>query len=273
MQTPVDANGVDETDRAAASPNDPDLGQQEVLKRVERYQPFSASIAMPFYYTSNVALVRNGEKGDFLEAPIAGVTFAPRITRTFFADVTIQDQQFYYDKYDSFDFGSFDIRAGFTWLLPQVHNLILRAEYDYNRLNSKDSFDTFFDDHSIFLSAELPFRIDRAQQISLGADTSLSFAADHDQPQRNDFDVYLGYNLNVTRSFSIDAVGRVFIRDYHEGDRTDVSELLALSANWRVTKWFSASFISTFASSQSNHSVFDYEVANVGGAVGFTAKF
>lgn len=268
-----DENGVDATDHATQSPNDTDLGEQEILKRVEKYQPFTASVAMPFYYTSNVALVRRGEKSDFLIAPIGGFTFAPRITKTFFGEISLQDQQFIYDKYDQFDFGSFDLRAGLTYFLPQVHNLVLRAQYDYNRLTSRHSFDNLFSDHSLFLSAELPFRLDRAQQISLGADASLSFAADPDPPQRDEFDVYLGYNVNVTRSLAVSAVGRIFIRDYHEGDRTDVSELLALSANWRVTKWFTASFISTFASSQSNHSVFNYDVANVGGAVGFTARF
>lgn len=264
---------MDETDRAAATPNDPDLGEQEILKRVERYQPFTASVAIPFYYTSNVALVRSGERGDFVEAPIAGFTYAPRITRTFFGEVSIEDQQFYYNKYDEFNFGSFDIRVGVAYYLPQVHNLILRAEYDYNRLTLSDSFDSFFQDHSIFLSAELPFRIGRAQQFSLGADAHLSFAADPDRPQRTEFDLYAGYNVNISRSFSLDAVGRLFIREYYEGDRTDVSELLAFSANWRVTRWFSASFVSTFAWSQSNKSVFDYDVANVGGAIAFTLKF
>ncbi|MGI8432380.1 MAG: hypothetical protein ACR2II_01400, partial [Chthoniobacterales bacterium] len=34
------ANGVDQN-YAAASPNDPDLGEQAILKRVEAYQPFT----------------------------------------------------------------------------------------------------------------------------------------------------------------------------------------------------------------------------------------
>jgi hypothetical protein len=269
----IDRNGVDTTDHAAQSPNDTDLGEQEILKRVEQYQPFTAGLAMPFYYTSNVALTRRGEKGDFLIAPIAGFTYAPRITKTFFGELTIQDQQFVYNKYSEFDFGSFDIRAGLTYILPQAHGLVLHAQYDYNRLNHRQTFDDFFSDHSIFLSAELPFRLDRAQQISIGVDTSLSFAADPDLPQRNEFDVYAGYNLNVSRSFAIDAVGRVFVRDYHAGDRTDVSEVLAVSANWHVNKWFTASAISTFAWSESNHDVFSYNVANVGGTVGFTVRF
>jgi hypothetical protein len=269
----ADVNGVDQTDHSAQTPNDADLGEQEILKRVERYQPFTASVAIPFYYTTNVALVRRGEKGDFLEAPTAAFTYAPRITRTFFAEISVQDQQFYYNRYSDFDFGSFDARVGLAYYLPQLHNLVLRAQYDYNRLNLADSFDEFFSDHSFYLGAELPFRIGRAQQLSFGADATLSFAADPDRPQRNEFDVYVGYNVNISRSFSLAGVGRVFVRDYEEGDRTDVSELLAVSANWRVAKWLTASAISTFAWSQSNHDVFDYEVANIGGAVAFTVRF
>src|SRR3954467_14423396 len=58
-------NGVD-NGRAVGTENDADVGEQEILKRVERYEPFSVSIATPFSYTSNVALVRNGEQSDVI---------------------------------------------------------------------------------------------------------------------------------------------------------------------------------------------------------------
>jgi hypothetical protein len=70
-----------------------------------------------------------------------------------------------------------------------MHNLILRAEYDYNRLTFSNSFSSFFDNHSLFLSAELPFRFGRAQQVSLGADTNVSLGASPPAPQRDEFDV------------------------------------------------------------------------------------
>src|ERR1700730_10169653 len=53
-----DENGVD-NERAVESPNDAYIGEQEILKRVQRYEPFTASVATPFYYTSNVALARS----------------------------------------------------------------------------------------------------------------------------------------------------------------------------------------------------------------------
>jgi len=150
---------------------------------------------------------------------------------------------------------------------------MLRAEYGYNRLTSSNSFNEFFSNHSIFLGAELPFRIGRAQQFSLGADTNISLHADPAPPRRHEFDIYAGYAVNLTRSLTIGAVGRIFVRDYENIDRTDVSEVFALTANYRITKCFSASAASTLAWSQSSMSAFDYKVANLGGALSLSFKF
>jgi hypothetical protein len=269
----VSPSGVQEGE-AAASPNDADLGEQGILKRVEEYQPFTASVAAPFYYTSNVALTHRGVRGDFLVAPAAGVFYEPRITRTLYGFIDVRQQLFYYNRYNGFDFGSFDAEAGLIYSLPQFHNLILRGEYDFNRLTFSDRvLDEFFSNHSLIASAELPFRFGRAAQLSLGADVNISVAADHESPRRNDYGVFLGYSVFLTRSLSLDSVGRVVVRDYYHGDRTDVSEILALSANYRLTSWWTASVISSFAASQSNHSVFSYNVANVGGVIALSAKF
>jgi len=265
-------NGVD-NGRAVESENDADIGEQEILKRIERYEPFTVSVATPIYYTSNVALVRNGEQSDTILAPAAGMTYAPRFAQTLFGSFTIQRQEFYYDKFSALNFGSFDLRAGLSTILPRAHNLILRAEYDYNLLTFTNSFNDFFSNHSIFLSAELPFRFGRAQQLSLGADTNVSLSASPSAPQRDEFDFYVGYAVSLTRSLSLGAVSRIFVRDYRSVDRTDVSEVLALTANYQFNKYFSAGAATTLAWSRSNKSVFDYDVANIGGVVSLTFRF
>jgi hypothetical protein len=261
-------------DHAVAAPNDADIGEQQILKRNEKYEPFTVSIGTPIFYTSNVALTRSGEVGDLIEAPVAAIYYQPRITKTLYGLVDIRQQFFYYDTYSGFDFGSLDVEAGLNYFLPQFHNLILRGEYDFNRLTSSgSSFDEFYENHSIILSAELPFHFSRAEQASLGVNANISVAADHQPPRRNDYETYAVYSLHLTRALSIDAVGRVVVRDYYQNDRTDLSEILSCTANYRLTNWWTVSAISSLANSNSNHSVFDYSVANVGGAVAFTAKF
>ena len=258
---------------ADASPNDPDLGEQAILKRQEHYQAFTVSVATPIFYTSNVALTRTGEESDLLFAPYAGITYAPRLTRTLYATFSLEQQQFYYDRFDELDFGSFNARAGLIYQLPELRDLVLRAEYFFNRLTASNSFDEFFSNHALVLSAELPFRIGRAQQVSFGTNAHISLYADPEQPGRHDFDVFVAYSVALTRSLNLTAVGRLALREYTDSDRTDVSEILALNATYRFTKWLSASATATYAANQSNQSVFEYDVANVGAVVSLSYKF
>lgn len=263
-----------EDGHAASSPNDADIGEQEILKRTTEYQPLTLSLGSPIFYTSNVALTRSGEKSDVVIAPVVGASYDPQITRTLYGHVGAWEQIFYYGKYTGFNFGSLDAQAGLNYFLPQFHNLILRGWYDFNRLTSDDRLgDEFFSNHALIFNAELPFRFSRAQQLSVGVDTNISVGADHQSPRRNDYEGYLGYSVNLTRAFSINAVSRIVARDYHQNGRTDVSEILSATASYYLTNWCSISAISSFAHSDSNKDVFDYDVANVGGAIALTAKF
>jgi hypothetical protein len=266
----------------AAAPGDAELGEQQILKRVEEYQPFTISAGAPFYWTSNVALTRSGEQSDFVVAPAAAAFYEPRITNTLYGLIDVREQLFYYDRFDNFNFGSFDVEVGFRYLVPQWHNLLLRVEYDYNRLTEKNSFAAFFQNHAFIIDAAVPFRFGRAQTLTLGAYANISVAAEESgQPpninaisaQRSDYGAYLGYTANLTRSFFISALGTLVVRQYYDGGRDDISEILALTANYRVNKYLTVSAVSTLAASQSNQSVFDYEVANLGGAVALQVKF
>jgi hypothetical protein len=266
------ANGVNQ-DYAAASPNDPDLGVQQILKRVEKYEPFTFDIGAPFYFTTNVALADRGEQGDVLVAPGIGITWAPKITRTFYGEVAMRQQFFFYGRFKDLNFASFNTSAGVSYYVPKLQNLSLHARYNYNRLTDTDQFDEFFVNHSIELSAEVPIRFGRSQQVTIGAVAEFSLYAHPEPPRRNDYQVFVGYALNVSRSFSLDAVARLALRDYFEGGRLDVSETLSLSANYRVREFLTLSALTTFSANQSNKSGFDYEVFNIGGAIQFAWKF
>jgi hypothetical protein len=268
----IAATGVDQG-YAAASPNDSDLGEQAILKRVEKYEPFTIETGVPIYYTSNVAVVDRGRVSDVIVAPVIGITYAPRLQKTLYGEFTLRQQFFYYQDFSSFNFASFDALAGLVYFAPKLHNLTFRANLDYNRLTGTDTFDDFFSNVALGLSAELPIPIGRAQQISLGAEADVSLYATPDPPQRNDFGVYAGYAVNLSRNFSLNAAGRVVVRPYDTGGRTDVSEIIALSANYRVRDWLVLSAINTYVANQSNQSVFDYEVFNIGGGVTLSWKF
>jgi hypothetical protein len=269
----ISPTGVDDG-HAAASPNDADLGTQEILKRAEEYRPFTVALAAPFFYTSNVMLTRDDEVSDFLVTPAVGLFYQPRLTRTLYGLIDVHQQFFYYNRLNRFDFGSFDAQAGLTYYLPQLHNLVLYGRYDFNRLTFSDRIeDDFFSSHSINLGAEIPFQFGRAQQVSVGGNVNVDFAADRETPRRNDYEAFIGYSVHVSRWFSLDTAARVAVRDYYGDDRTDVAWVLAAGANYRLTKWWTASAISTFAANRSNQSIFDYNVVNLGGAISLSFGF
>jgi hypothetical protein len=249
------------------------LGEQQILRRTETYQPFVASVSVPMYWTSNVALTNSGEQSDLIISPVAAVAYQPRIAKDVTAYISVRDQQFYYDRLTEFDFGSFDVEVGITYTVPQFYNLILHAGYDYNRLTKKNSFDDFFSNHIFVVSAELPLRISRAQQMSFGIDTNISMGATPEGPRRHDFDGYVGYSVQLTRALVLGASGRIVLHDYVQGDRLDVSEMVALNATYSITKLINVSALASFGANQSNHSVFDYEVGNGGGAISFSIRF
>ena len=259
---------------AVESPNDPDIGQQEILKRVTQYNPWVVALATPVFYTSNVALTNSGEVSDVVFAPVAAFFYEPQLAKTLYGHIGAREQVFYYGKYTTFDFASLDCEAGLSYFMPQFHNLILRGWYDFNRLTQGDQLGAeFFSNHAVILNAELPFHLSRAQQFSIGADTNLSVGADHQSPRRNDYEGYLGYSVDLTRFFSLHAVGRVVARDYHQNGRTDVSEIISATATYRVNDWIWISAISSFAHSDSNQDVFDYDVGNGGGVLELSLRF
>jgi hypothetical protein len=262
-----------EDGHVVTSPNDADLGEQQILKRTEAYQPFTASVAVPFYWTSNVALTNQGEQSDFLVSPVAAIAYQPRFTKNLSGVIGVREQLFYYDRLTSFDFGSFDVDVGLTYTVPQIHNLVLHAGYDYNRLTKKNSFESFFSNHIFAVSAEMVFPLNRAQQLSTGIDSNISMDAVPQGPRRHDFGGYVGYSAQVARSVLVGASVRLVVHDYVQTDRVDLSEIVALNATYTLNRLISASAIASFAANQSNHSVFDYQVGNLGGSVAFSIRF
>ena len=255
------------------SPNDTDIGEQQFLRPSETYQPFTASVAIPIYWTSNVALTNKGEQGDVLTSPVAAVAYQPRITNNLSGYAGVREQLFYYKRLHDFDFGSFDAEVGLTYTVPQFYHLILHLGYDYNRLTKKDSFDDFFSNHMLVLNGEVPIRINRAQQLSIGVSANVSMTAVPEKPRRDDFDGYFVYSVQLTRALVLAASGRVSVHDYILTDRVDVTELVALNATFSVTDFLSVNALASFAANQSNHSVFDYEVGDLGGTASVFIRF
>ena len=236
----------------AAAPGDADLGEQQILKRVEDYQPFTISAGAPFYWTSNVALTRSGEQSDFVVAPAAAAFYEPRITSTLYGLIDVREQLFYYDRFDNFNFGSFDVEAGFRYLMPQWHNLLLRVEDRLQPADREKQLCSFLskprlhhrrvDSVSIWARSNAHSgRRFEYQHGSRGIWTAAKHQRDLSPAKRL---CSLSWVFGGSHSFLFhQRRGSLVVRQYYEGGRDDVSEILALTANYRVNKYLTLSAV------------------------------
>ena len=140
----------------------------------------------------------------------------------------MRQQFFYYQDFTSFNFASFDAIAGLVYYVPKLHNLALRANIDYNRLTGTDNFDDFFSNLGLVLNAEVPFRIGRAQQISVRRDANISLYATRNRRGAMISASTWATRSTLSRNFSLNAADTLVVRPYDSGGRTDVSEILRL---------------------------------------------
>jgi hypothetical protein len=83
------ALSTEEQEYAPYSENNADLGTQRILQKIEEHKAWTVQLGLPIYYTSNVALVRNGEQSDAVFTPGMGVTYQPRITKTLYGEFSL----------------------------------------------------------------------------------------------------------------------------------------------------------------------------------------
>src|SRR5581483_6382294 len=111
-------------------------------------------------------------------------------------------------------------------------------------------------------------------QLAFGASATISMRSIPETPRRNDYEGYIGYTLVLTRALTVNAAGRLVVRDYyHQNSRVDFNEIGAVTATYNFNRFISATALGTVAANQSNQSIFDYKVANVGGAFSLAVKF
>jgi len=270
----ADANGVVDG-RALSTPNDPDMGDQKVLGHATTDQPWNISASIPFYYTSNAALVRSNASNDFIFAPKVSLSYQPRLAGELFLTLNADEQNFVYARHDDLNFASFDGQAGLSYYLPQVNNLVLRALYDYEFLtDAMERESGTFSSHGVTFNIELPLALGQNQRFAIGLDSRIGLATHPDRSQRNELNPYLDYSLALSRSVTLEAYADFWLRRYqNDGSRREGGGSAALGASYHFSNWLTGSVLGSFAANRSNESFYNYNVANLGGTVTFAIKF
>lgn len=256
------------TGLAPSSPGDNDLGEQVILKRQSKNTPFIFTLDTSINYTSNIALVNRGARGDAFFLAQAALSYQYKLRDNIIFDLGVSEGVFRYNKYTAFDFNSFNIGAGATYVFKGI---AFSARYNYNQLTNSD-FYPFFTQNSITLSGQKTIPLNSAVFTYFGATARINFNSPT-ITQRDEYNLYFGGRAALSRSFTLDAFYRGGWFNYNNVNRNDFNQTLAASLRYSPRPWIAATASASFGWNLSNISVFSYRVGNAGLDLGLVIKF
>jgi hypothetical protein len=255
--------GLD-TEQAVETPGDFDLGEQLLLKRKERQKPYYVFGSSSIYHTENVALVKEGKQADLYFLGQVGASYRPRITDTLYGEATVNQAMFRYDEFSEMDFDSFNAGGGLTWVMTDLWDIMLFTRYNYNRLTyaranpDGPGGSEFYVNHSVESGLQKIFVISKAHAWYIGHTSTIS-AAEPDPPERDEFAIYTGYTVDLTRSLNLHGIYSFAYVPYAEIDRNDLDQAFTLTLNYRIADWISLSTGVSYLLTNSDNEALNYE--------------
>ncbi|HOV90295.1 MAG TPA: hypothetical protein PKW07_06235 [Syntrophorhabdaceae bacterium] len=257
---------------APPTPGEDAMGQQVILKRKAKYQPFSAFGNIGWNWTSNVALTKDNPQDDNYFLTTTGISYQPIIHPNLLGEITAMYQWFRYDRFTDMNFDSFNTGAGLTYVIPELDQLAISARYNYNRLTDGNARGEYYRNNSITLGLFKMFPLARAHYIYAAYSSQFGFS-DPKVYQRDYHSLVSGYYLDITSKWSFEGSLRISYIPYAENGREDYNESVTLVIGYKPKPWININFSALAAFNQSNQSVFEYNMVNISPNISVKIKF
>lgn len=257
---------------APSSPGDDDLGIQLLLKEERELKFWTIYGSAMGTYTTNAPLIREPQLDDAFLTGTIGVQYSRPLTPQLSITAGISEQWIRYEEFSFLDFDAFTGNIGLGYYEPRLWDLSFYLRYGYDRLSTATLSSAFFQNHTITLGAQRFVPLTRAHYFYFGAEAEWGWGIPS-QPQRDEYVIYGGYNVNLSRWIA----GQVFFRggiyEYNFIDRTDYNQTVGLALAWRMNDYMTLSAQLTHNLNRSNRAVFDYGALNVGGGLQASFQF
>lgn len=268
------AGGVaDFPDLGGTAEVDDAFGAQVIMKDQPRVRPFTAFAEVAAFFTNNVGLVKRATERDGFLIASAGAAGSRALAGALRLDAGVRTSVYRYAEYRELDFQSVDGTVGLAWTPSKLRGAEVLLRYTFTDLTTAEHRSEFFKNHAVSLGVQKAFAISRAQALYGGAQAQWSWA-DPREAGRDEYSVFAGYRLQVTRSVDADVSYRYARFVYREADgRQDDNHSFSLTTRYVPQEWLSLSATGFAAFNRSNREQFDYDVLNAGGAVQGTVRF
>ncbi|WP_075089541.1 hypothetical protein [Verrucomicrobium spinosum] len=264
----------EENDYAPATPGDDDLGQQLILKRNEKVQPFRAWFDTAAYWTDNAANVSQGEIEDWFLTGGVNLAWQQRLRGRYYGDVYLGQRIYRYDELDALDYEDGQVSAGFLVLLPEVMNSIFHVHYGYQRITQGIDDDPIYQAHTLRVGLQKTFLINRLNSLYVNATAALALDTEPDILARHEYSTSVGYNLKITRELAFSLSYRLSYFDYYNlQGREDWYHNWGAGLTWQPCDFVELTASYNFGLNRSNLDVFEYEAQLAGPSVSLKVKF
>ncbi len=249
-------------------PQREEYGPLEVLYNARPAPMFTMQAFSGAYYTTNAALVPNHEIDDwYFQQGLSFNWSKPFYQSTLIPHFSLYQAWFEYTKTGQEgieNFSAMDVDLGLTYVLKKLGNIVLTADYVYERLADLPLGDEIFHEDHLIFGLNKAFHISRTHVAFVQgfADLSLSTAPVVDE--RNEYGFNAGYSIDLTPEIQTTLSYRYALYDYTQGPRVDNNQTFALSIVWRVRPAIFLQLGANYVLNNSNLRAFDYHVFNGG---------
>lgn len=257
---------------APSSPADPDLGEQLLLTRQERYRPFSVGAGYATTWTSNAFYTPDSPSSDVFMSAFASAIVLPHLGGNFFFEGAASFTGYRYFRNPVLDFNSLNASAGIIKIFREFADVGLYARYEYTYLFGT-SGDNLLQEHSLVTGVRKTFQFSRANALFLSAEADFVVGGDPGFALAHDFSLFGAHQIDWTRYIQTSLFYQMNVLAFLENDRADVRNSFGLSVAYKPLQWVSISASSWLGWNASNQSEFDYFVGNIGGGITASINF
>ncbi len=260
------------------SPGDSDLGDQLLLFEEPPYNPFNVGASFTITHTNNVLLVDVNANDDRYVTYEGFVNYNPKFHNRLYGNFGYRHQFFHYQENGQLNFDSQTVTAGLSTPIPELWNILLYANYSYNRLTfakgnaGGDALTEFYRSHAATVGIYKTVSFSRAHYLYFGPNGKWALT-DPFTVARDEYSMLFGYNVDITRWLSANVSHVTTFHDYKSNDRDDINQSLSGVITVSPWSWLDISAISSYGTNNSSNEALNYEFFNIGGQVKASYQF
>lgn len=261
---------------APFSPADSDLGVQQILGSYKGRPPVNFTLETSLNYTTSApGEIQPDDDESWFSASRMNLTWSPRITRGWFADIGLAQELFRFEESDAIDFENFEPHLGVLKSFPEFDDLIFFARYEYQRITGGSISESDYSGQRIRIGLQKDFLLTSRHQFSTGLDGAFGITANDEEEEQNNFTADLSYTYWIANNLSAMLSWTGTFWDYQEDGREDLSQIMEIGFRWTPcdNAVIYNNLFYTNNSSNADFGAYDYDAWQTGIGIGVNFSF